>query len=272
MDQQPIIRIEYYNDSSPEEMPTAYERYLLGIRELDASIYNSIVLDSFSSALRSARWAEQFVNNRKAVGQGRMQWWGESKDRLERNIAGPFRAFMCNTAVIGHVGSKPDNMRGTQIYGIDATGSLSQSLPRDFGEVYFIDVLRDAEGRSFYFAQTEKDDKMFAKSHLGIAEGFEIGYASGYQDLLKASPKDNLKQGETFSMPLHCLIYGDSGAGKSLFASSFPKPMLVLMWDGYDNAVPYLEQGQAGPLFGLGDFGNGKEETMCQNVYPIEEA
>jgi len=269
---EPIIRIEYYNDSDPEQMPTAYERYLMGIREINSAKYRSIALDSFSSALRSARWAEQFIHNAGAKGQAQLKWWGESKDRLERNLAGPFRSFTCNTAVIGHVGSKPDNQRGTQIYGIDATGSLSQSLPRDFGEVYFLDVIRDNDGKKIYWTQTEKDDKMFAKTHLGIEDGFAVHYATAYNDLVQASTKPNLKEDDHFTMPLHCLIYGDSGAGKSLFAASFPKPMLVLMWDGYDNAIPYLEQGRPGPIFGLGDQGIGREETMCQNVYPMEEA
>jgi hypothetical protein len=45
--------------------------------------------------------------------------------------------------------------------------------------------------------------------------------------------------------PIHVLAYGDSGAGKSTFAATFPKPMLVFAFDPWDKSTPYLKKGVA---------------------------
>jgi hypothetical protein len=42
---------------------------------------------------------------------------------------------------------------------------------------------------------------------------------------------------------LHALIYGDSGAGKSTGAATFPKPMLVFMFDPRGKEYPYTQRG-----------------------------
>lgn len=42
------------------------------------------------------------------------------------------------------------------------------------------------------------------------------------------------------------LIYGDSGAGKSTFAATFPKPALVLQTDPYAKGMPYRRKGIQG--------------------------
>jgi hypothetical protein len=41
----------------------------------------------------------------------------------------------------------------------------------------------------------------------------------------------------------HWLIYGDSGAGKSTGASTFPKPLLVLAFDPRGKEMPYVRRG-----------------------------
>jgi hypothetical protein len=43
--------------------------------------------------------------------------------------------------------------------------------------------------------------------------------------------------------PVHLLMYGDSGSGKSTSTSTFPKPMLVLAFDPYGKETPYLKRG-----------------------------
>ena len=42
---------------------------------------------------------------------------------------------------------------------------------------------------------------------------------------------------------VHCLLYGDPGVGKSTMASTFPKPMLVFTFDGYQKEMPYIKGG-----------------------------
>lgn len=43
--------------------------------------------------------------------------------------------------------------------------------------------------------------------------------------------------------PIHCLVYGDAGSKKSTFAATFPKPMLVFMFDPFGKDQPYLRKG-----------------------------
>lgn len=54
-------------------------------------------------------------------------------------------------------------------------------------------------------------------------------------------------------MPLvHTVTYGPWGSGKSTFAATFPKPMLVLAFDPLGKEAPYLKRGTAMPE-GRGD-------------------
>ncbi len=39
--------------------------------------------------------------------------------------------------------------------------------------------------------------------------------------------------------PIHVICYGDSGAGKTAFAATFPKPLLVFQFDMPDKETPY---------------------------------
>ena len=41
--------------------------------------------------------------------------------------------------------------------------------------------------------------------------------------------------------PIHCLNYGLSGSGKSLFARTWPTPWLIMGWDTYDNMRSYTK-------------------------------
>ena len=46
----------------------------------------------------------------------------------------------------------------------------------------------------------------------------------------------------------HTIFYGDSGAGKSTGASTYPKPMLVFMFDPFSKDMPYLKRGEPSEL------------------------
>lgn len=47
--------------------------------------------------------------------------------------------------------------------------------------------------------------------------------------------------------PVHCICYGDPGARKSTFASTFPKPMLVKQFDANGKEFPYRRWGRLHP-------------------------
>jgi hypothetical protein len=60
--------------------------------------------------------------------------------------------------------------------------------------------------------------------------------------------------------PVHVLIYGDSGSGKTTGASTFPKPMLVFMWDPHGKDTPYRKVGVSSDL-GADQFGTPYREV-----------
>lgn len=47
---------------------------------------------------------------------------------------------------------------------------------------------------------------------------------------------------------IHVLIYADPGTGKSTFAATFPKPLLVWCFDSVGKDMPYWKGGQVGEL------------------------
>jgi hypothetical protein len=56
------------------------------------------------------------------------------------------------------------------------------------------------------------------------------------------------------------LVYGDPGSGKSHFAATFPKPMLVLCTDPRGKAMPYLKRGKlSSPI-------HNEYDVWCQSV------
>ena len=48
--------------------------------------------------------------------------------------------------------------------------------------------------------------------------------------------------------PIHCMVYADTGIGKSTFASTFPKPMLVFHFDPHGKDWPYRKDAQGNTL------------------------
>lgn len=64
---------------------------------------------------------------------------------------------------------------------------------------------------------------------------------------------------------IHALIYGMSGVGKSTFAAGFPKPMLVLAFDRYDNVKPYQRCGSE--VCRVADYTGDHEKRKQSQAY-----
>lgn len=45
--------------------------------------------------------------------------------------------------------------------------------------------------------------------------------------------------------PAHCITYGDPGGGKSTFACTWPKPLLVKLFDAHGKDMPYVKWARA---------------------------
>lgn len=161
-----LIKIEYYHDEDPED-PSAYERYLNSLPYLNPQEWATIICDSVSEAVKTARWYEQFALNPNAKGQAKMQWWGESADKIERVITGNFKSYQCNTAVIAHLADRLPK-EDAPFWPLDLPGRLSTGLPRSFGEVYLMRIVIDENGRRRRAVQTESDGTYMAKTHLDL--------------------------------------------------------------------------------------------------------
>jgi len=72
--------------------------------------------------------------------------------------------------------------------------------------------------------------------------------------------------------PIHAMVYADTGVGKSTFAATFPKPMLVWFFDPHGKDLPYRKgaQGEVLPDGGLQSYpimvGNGQAELTYRDV------
>jgi hypothetical protein len=60
-------------------------------------------------------------------------------------------------------------------------------------------------------------------------------------------------------LPLHVLCYGETGSGKSTFAATFPKPMVVFCFDPMGKHLPYVKAGKAGKML---SYKIGEEITI----------
>lgn len=64
---------------------------------------------------------------------------------------------------------------------------------------------------------------------------------------------------------IHVLVYSPAGSGKSHFARTFPKPMLVLAFDPRGKMAPYTELGVQSPEF-TGEEGQGIEIVLSKKT------
>ena len=104
-------------------------------------------------------------------------------------------------------------------------------------------MVRDQTGQMQWVLQTQLDSMYTARTMIQAPDGGIASY-------------DALWHGISPWTILHCLVYGEPGSGKTTFAATWPKPLLVLFWDPVGKDLPYQELGlrTGGSVSGLIDF------------------
>lgn len=243
-----IRRVEFYHDNEFHEpievkrkagvsvkdvRPTAYARFLKRMAMLQAEYdqWATIIVDSVTTMERVAREWDMFVLNPGA--EDARQWYGASKMMLERMLIGRFGQLPMNVVVCAHIDDEKFEHQGKQRRMPMAPGKLRASLPSQHGEVYR--AVAD-DGGEFYL-QTKSDGLWACTSAIEAPNGALPNYHALWNGTKAPHP------------PIHVLVYGDFGSGKSTFAATFPKPQLIFCFDAYGKEMPYLKGGEVSDLF-----------------------
>ena len=155
-----------------------------------------------------------------------------------------FPSLPYNVGVSLHASREKDEVNETFVRNLSAPGRLSarQQLAAYWPEVY----RAYAKEQIVESISPEKDLYHFLQTRFGRIEGEQWFAATQIKPpSLCWNSYDALwwEGGTASPEPLHCLVYGDTGAGKSTFLASLPKPMFVLHFDGLYKDGPYLKYG-----------------------------
>lgn len=221
--------------------------------------FKTLVIDSATAAEMAARNMHRFVLN-PGANKDQRQWFAGSTDALELSLFCQVSALPCNVVVLCHVDQDKDERFGMFVRNPRLPGRLRSGLGSAYGEFYHLSV--EKEGRKL---QTVTNEMFGASTQIQAPDGVYPDYE------LLWSNWDKLGYERALG---HWLVYGDSGAGKSTFAATFPKPILVLCFEGIDKATPYRILGKADPLEkGLvrASVGSPAFELSVQRIFSKEE-
>ncbi len=231
----PIIRIEYFHDLDPDN-PRAYETftYRMSMLQHEYAAWQTVVLDSLTFAELTARKRHEKILNpmqKFAKGTDTRQWFSGVTDDLEEMVIMRFAGLPMNVVTIAHIDERRNEISGEILRGPFAPGRLSKrgQLVSVNQETYHSFAYRDEKGRQ-YALQTANDGQWAASSQIDVPDPVYPAYDS----LFVNAPEMRLK-------PIHVLIYGDTGTGKSTFAATFRAAGNVLVWcfDAHGKDLPY---------------------------------
>lgn len=236
-----LVQVEYYIDSDPDN-PTAFSKFRerLSILPQELRAWKTIVADPIVGMELAARKVEEKVlnplpkgstkfKNLKGTGIDPRMWYSGSTDALENVLCISFISYTnTNVIAITHINERKNEVSGEIIRGPSAPGRLAsrQEINAFYQEQYLAYTDRDADGNRVHLLKTRNDGTWAASSLIDAPDPLFPHYESMWE------------QWQSDTRPAtKTLIYGSFGTGKSTFAQTFPKPMLVFSFDGKD--LPY---------------------------------
>ncbi len=239
------IRMEYYHDVDPAN-PTAYERFLyrMAMFDKEAHQWPVVVVESGTFMELAARKREEkVINPMEKFGKGTdtRQWFSGSTDALEEMLIMRLGSLPMNVIVVTHIDERRNEISGEILRGPFAPGRLSKRglLCAAYQEQYHTFAGRGEDGKRFYALQTVNDGMWAATTQIEAPDPCFPTYDAIFQN------RPDMK-----GKPIHVLVYGDTGTGKSTFASTFRAcgNMLVWCFDPYGKDLPYHKGGEVGEL------------------------
>ncbi len=232
---QHACRMEHYIDTSPD-FATALPLWKTRMQLLDADLpnYATIVIDSFSFLQDLAvKWHRLHDPLTAAGFEDPRQWYNHAKEDIQQEMLNRLTWLRThNLVVIAHASEKTNEFGDDTVRTLDAIGKLAHRLGTAFGEVYHTRVtpVKDKDGlptsTSRYSLQTDTDAQWGAMSLIGAPNGCDPTYEA-------------LWSGGATRKPIHVLVYGNFGTGKSRFAATWPQPILVIATDPFAKLIHY---------------------------------
>lgn len=247
MSEELLVQIEHYIDPNPYE-PKAYANFLARAatvyQELD--FWNSIAFDSATYMAIAARYEAQFLLNPHAK-DGR-QWYGYATERTEQMLQVQVGSWPIDVYVAAHVDEQKDDMHGFILRNPSMPGRLRKLAASGYGEFYHQYLFIDEDGRRSHVLQTEIDNYFNASTQIEAPNGCLATYDALWENWPEEMPRP----------PIHVLVYGEPGSGKSTFIATARKPLLVFMFDPMGKDTPYKKVGKR------------VEGEVCENGVRVE--
>lgn len=241
-----LVHIEYFHDYDPDR-PDAFARFRVHMTKLPETYgkYNSYVIESVTSMALSSRYYHKRVLNPDT--KEPRQWHAGATDDLEEFLCLRFPSLPYNVGVSLHTSREKDEVSETFVRNLSAPGRLSA---RHMLAGYWPEVYR-AYAREQVIEKVSPDRKLyyFLQTQIGRIEGEKWFAATQiHPPALCWNNYNSLWQEGQVRKPLHVLVYGDTGAGKTTFLSTLPQPIYLMQFDGLGKETPFLRLGEDGGL------------------------